>query len=104
MVYFEDTGAMIDVPIEIVSKYLVSSAHGPVHSRDARKFKIVDMDGPTAVISGERRLRGRWVTFVTRTTDYAPLCICSQEIRGDFAGTTFVQRYRPRGKPTQVDA
>jgi hypothetical protein len=103
MVYFEDTGSVIEAPIEFVWEYLVSEQHGPVHSKSARKFELKETVGPTSLVSAERYLNGKWSTFVSKSTDFAPFCICNEEVEGDFAGSKFVLLYRPKGNRTQVD-
>ena len=103
MVYFEDTGTVIDAPVEFVWEYLVSEHHGPAHSTSARNFQVKETIGLTSLISGERYLNGKWSTFVSKSSDFPPFCICNEELEGDFAGSRFVLLYRPRGDQTQVD-
>jgi hypothetical protein len=103
MVYFEDTGAILDAPIEFVWEYLVSEHHGPAHRNSARNFEEREVVGSTSVVAAERHLHGRWSAFVSRTAAFPPLCICNEEIEGDFAGTKFVIVYKPEGRVTRVD-
>jgi hypothetical protein len=103
MVYFEDTGTMIDAPVGFVWDYRESEHHGPAHSKSARNFHVKETVGPTALVSAERLLKGKWSTFVSKSSDFAPFCVCNEEVEGDFAGTKFVLLYRPRGNRTQID-
>ena len=103
MVYFEDTGTVIDAPVWFVWDYLESEHHGPAHSRSARNFEVRETVGTTTLISAERYLNGRWSKFVSRSSDFAPFCVCNEEVEGDFAGTKFVLLYRPKGSQTCVD-
>ena len=103
MVYFEDKGAIYDASLDEVWRYLVSEHHGPAHARNARNFEIKGADGPTTLVSAERLLSGKWSTFVSKSTDFPPLCICNEEVEGDFAGTKFVIVYRPEGNVTRAD-
>jgi len=103
MVYFEDTGTIIDAPVWYVWEYLESEHHGPAHSKNARNFQVKETVGSTALVSAERYLNGKWSTFVSRSSDFAPFCVCNEEIEGDFAGTKFVILYRPKGNLTQID-
>jgi hypothetical protein len=98
--YFEDTGAVIDAPIAQVWAYLVSEDHGPADSESARNFEVKETVGPTATVSAERFLNGKWSTFVSTSSDFSPFCICNEEVEGDFAGTKFVILYRPEGHRT----
>lgn len=104
MVYFEDTGAVFDAPIEYVWEYITSEHHGSAHSRNARNFEVKETIGSTTTMSAERLINGRWSTFLSRSTDFPPFCICNEEVEGDFAGTKFVILYRPHGRQTVVDA
>jgi len=103
MVYFEDTGTVIDAPVWFVWDYLESEHHGPAHSRNARNFQVKETVGRTALVSAERFLNGKWSTFVSKSSDFAPFCVFNEEVEGDFAGTKFVILYRPKGNQTQVD-
>jgi len=103
MTYFEDTGNIIDAPIELVWAYLSSEHHGPAHAGSARNFDVKETVGSTAVISADRLMNGRWARFVSKSTDFPPLCICNEEVEGDFAGSKFILVYRPKGNQTQVD-
>jgi hypothetical protein len=103
MVYFEDIGTIVDAPVAFVWDYLESEHHGPAHSKSARNFQVKETIGSTAVISAERYLNGKWTTFVSRSSDFAPFCVCNEEIEGDFAGTKFVILYRPQGLQTRID-
>jgi hypothetical protein len=103
MVYFEDLGTVIDAPIGFVWDYLESEHHGPAHSKNARNFQVKETVGPTALVSAERYLNGTWSTFVSRSSDFAPFCVCNEEVEGDFAGTKFVILYRPKRNQTQID-
>jgi hypothetical protein len=103
MVFLEDKGAILNAPIEEVWKYLTSEGHGSAHRGSARNFEVKETIGATNVISAERKVRGQWSAFVTKSTDYPPLCIVNEEIDGDFAGTKFVVVYTPEGKVTRVD-
>ena len=103
MVFFEDQGAIIDAPIEEVWEYLYSAEHGPAHRESARNFEVKETIGATSLVSAERRVRGQWQPFVSKSTDYPPLCIVNEEVEGDFAGTKFVVLYTPEGRVTRVD-
>ncbi len=103
MVFFEDRGAILDAPIEEVWKYLTSSSHGPAHRESARNFVLKETVGATSLVAAERKLRGQWSKFVSKSTDYPPLCIVNEEVEGDFAGTRFVIVYTPEGRVTRVD-
>jgi hypothetical protein len=103
MVYFEDTGTIVDAPVAFVWDYLESEHHGPAHSKNARNFQVKETVGSTAVVSAERYLNGKWSTFVSKSSDFAPFCVCNEEIEGDFAGTKFVILYRPQGLQTRID-
>jgi hypothetical protein len=103
MVYFEDTGTIIEAPVEFVWKYLVSEEHGPAHSKSARNFQVKETVGSTAMVSAERYLNGKWSTFVSKSSDFPPFCVCNEEVEGDFAGTKFIILYRPQGDQTRVD-
>jgi hypothetical protein len=103
MTYFEDTGTVIDAPIDDVSRYLVSEHHGAAHSSSARNFEVKETAGASGVIAAERFLDGRWSPFLGRSTDFPPFCVCNAEIEGDFAGTKFVLVYRPEGRRTRID-
>jgi hypothetical protein len=103
MVYFEDTGSILDAPIEFVWEYLGSEQHGPAHRRSGRAFAVRETVGTTATIAAERWFEGEWRAFVTKSTDHPPLCIVNEEIEGDFAGSTFVIVYHPDGPRTRVD-
>lgn len=103
MVYFEDTGAYFDAPIDFVWKYLVSPDHGPAHRGSARNFEIREQAGAAPLIAAERKLDGRWSPFVSTSADYPPLCVCNREVEGDFAGSQFVIVYKPEGERTRVD-
>jgi hypothetical protein len=103
MAYFEDKGAIIDASIEDVWKYLYSEAHGSAHHENARNFELKETIGATNLVSAERKLQGQWSKFVSKSTDYSPVCIVNEEIEGDFAGTKFVIVYTPEGRVTRVD-
>ena len=103
MVYFEDLGTVIDAPIGFVWDYLESEHHGPAHSKNARNFQVKETVGPTALVSAERYLNGKWSTFVSKSSDFAPFCVCNEEVEGDFAGTKFDILYRPKKNQTQID-
>lgn len=103
MTYFEDTGSVIEAPIDEVWEYLVSDDHGKAHARNARSFEVRETVGPMSIVAAERLLNGRWSTFVTKSTDFPPFCVCNEEVEGDFAGTKFVLLYRPDGPLTRVD-
>jgi hypothetical protein len=103
MVFFEDTGAVLDAPIDRVWKYLTSPEHGPAHAGSARNFEVRETIGRTAVVAAERRHRGSWSKFVSHSTDFPPLCTVNEEVEGEFAGTRFVVVYRPEGNVTRVD-
>ena len=103
MVYIEDTGTIIDAPVGFVWDYLESEHHGPAHSKSARNFQVKETVGSTTLVSAERYLNGKWSTFVSKSSDFAPFCVCNEEVEGDFAGTKFVILYRPKGLQTRVD-
>jgi hypothetical protein len=103
MVYFEDTGAILDAPIEYIWEYLVSEHHAPAHRKSTRNFEVREVVGSTSLVAAERQLHGRWSAFASRSTDFPPLCICNEEVEGDFAGTKFVVVYKPEGRVTRVD-
>jgi hypothetical protein len=103
MVFFEDTGAILDAPTDVVWRYLGSPDHGPAHARNVRNFRVQETVGPTSLISAERLLHGHWSAFLSKSTDHAPLCVVNEEVEGDFAGTKFVVVYRPENRATRVD-
>jgi hypothetical protein len=103
MVTFEDTGAILDAPLDAVWKYLGSADHGSAHAQNARHFQVRETVGAASVISAERRFRGNWTPFVTRSFAFPPICTVNEEIEGDFAGTRFVVLYRSEGNVTRVD-
>jgi len=103
MVYFEDTGSVIEAPIEFIWEYLTSEHHGPAHAATGRNFKLREIIGATALVSAERLLDGRWSPFLTKSTDLPPLGIQNEEVEGEFAGTKFVLIYKPDGTRTRVD-
>jgi hypothetical protein len=103
MVYFEDTGTVIDAPVGFVWDYLESEHHGPAHSKSARNFQVQETVGSSTLVSAERYLNGKWTKFVSRSTDFAPFCVCNEELEGDFAGTKFVIIYRPQKDRTRID-
>ena len=103
MTYFEDTGSILDAPIDYVWEYLMSEEHGSAHARNARHFEVRETTGSTSVVAAERLLHGEWTPFVSRSTDFPPFAVCNEEIEGDFAGTKFVILYRPHGHQTRVD-
>jgi len=103
MVYFEDTGTVIDAPVGFVWDYLESEHHGPAHSKSARNFHVKETVGATTVISAERFLNGKWTPFLSKSSDFAPFCVFNEEVEGDFAGTKFIILHRPKGQRTQVD-
>jgi hypothetical protein len=101
--YFDDKGAIIDAPLDYVWQYLLSEQHGPAHARSARNFELKETVGATNLIAAERNVRGNWSTFLSKSTDYPPLCIVNEEVEGEFAGTKFVVVYTPEGNVTRVD-
>jgi hypothetical protein len=103
VVFFEDKGAIIDAPIDYVWQYLSSEAHGGAHSGNARNFELKETIGATSLVSAERKLHGSWSSFVSKSTDYPPVCIVNEEVEGEFAGTKFVLVYTPEGNVTRVD-
>ncbi|HTW39758.1 MAG TPA: hypothetical protein VMF04_02720 [Thermoplasmata archaeon] len=103
MVFFEDTGAIIDAPLDLVWKYLASEPHGAAHARSARNFEVTETAGPMSVVAAERLLHGKWTRFVSKSSDFPPLCVVNEEVEGDFEGTRFVILYRPEGNVTRVD-
>jgi hypothetical protein len=103
MVFFEDKGAIITAPIDEVWKYLYSEDHGSAHRENARNFEVKETVGATSLVSAERKMHGQWSKFVSKSTDYPPVCIVNEEVEGDFAGTKFVIVYTPEGKVTRVD-
>ncbi len=103
MVYFEDPGTVIDAPVKFGREYLVSEQYWPAHSKSARNFRVNETLKTTAVLSAERYLNGKWSTFLSKSGDFPPCCVCDEEVEGDFTGTRFVILYRPKGNQTQVD-
>lgn len=103
MVFIEDNGAIYDASLEDLWQYLASPEHGSAHAGSARNLRVTSTDGPNALTSAERRLEGRWTAFVSKTSGFPPLCVCSEELEGDFAGTKFVSVYRPEFHVTRVD-
>ncbi len=103
MTHFEDVGSLLDAPPEIVWRYLVSDAHGPAHRDHARNFRVPAAAGGAGTVAAERLLDGQWRPFVSRSTDFPPVCVVNEELEGEFAGTKFALVYRPAGERTRVD-
>jgi hypothetical protein len=103
MAFIEDKGAILDASIEEVWQYLTSEGHGLAHRGNARNFAVKETIGDTQVVAAERKVHGEWSAFVTKSTDYPPLCIVNEEVEGDFAGSKYVIVYTPEGKVTRVD-
>ncbi|MGA7861443.1 MAG: hypothetical protein WCB19_06260 [Thermoplasmata archaeon] len=103
MVYFEDMGTTIEVPLDELGSFLESEEHSSAHSDDVRNFKVVENAGPTIVLTYERKFDGHWKKSSTRVTSFPPYCRCIEEIEGDFAGSRFVVVHRPDGAKTRVD-
>ncbi len=102
MVYFEDLGAVIDAAGPELSDFLDSELHGGFHT-GARNFEVKERAGSTVVIAFERLIEGTWSRAACRVTDFAPFCVCVEEIEGELAGTKLVLIRRPKGDRTQVD-
>lgn len=103
MVYFEDLGSTLDIPLNELETFLLSGVHGTAHADDVRNFQMVEQSGPTMVLRYERRFKGRWSRSGTRMTVFPPYCAWIEEIEGTFKGTRFVVIHRPHGAKTQVD-
>lgn len=103
MVYFEDMGATLDIPLEQMESFMESDEHSSVHSEDVRSFAVVETAGPTIVLTFERMIDGHWKPSRSRVTSFPPYCRFIEEIEGDFAGSRFVVVHRPDGAKTRVD-
>lgn len=103
MVYFEDMGTTIDVPLGELETFLQSREHSSVHSDNVRNFEVVEQSDASLVLAYERRFDGRWRKSRTRMTLFPPYCAWLEELEGDFKGTRFVLVHRPDGKKTRVD-
>ena len=103
MVYFEDLGTTLDIPLEEMESFLESVEHSSAHSDDVRNFEMVESSGPSIVLAYERRLDGTWSRSKTRMTSFPPYCAFIEEIEGVFAGSRFVVVHRPEGSKTRVD-
>ncbi len=103
MVYAEDTGTLLDAPFDVVWEYLGSARHGRAHAGSLRNLRPETLTASSARVAAERRRRGRWETFVVRSTDLAPLCLLVEELESSTAGTKTVSLYSPCGDRTRVD-
>jgi len=103
VVYFEDMGTAIDLPLDELEALLETEEHGSAHAEDVRNFQVVETVGPTIVLAYERRFEGRWRKAKTRLTAFPPYCRCVEDLEGDFAGTRFFVLHRPDGERTRVD-
>jgi hypothetical protein len=103
MVYFEDLGTVLDLPLNEMESFLESAEHSSAHSDDVRNFETVETNGPTVVLAFERKFDGTWGKSRTRMTMFPPYCAFVEEIEGVFAGSRFVVLHRPHGAKTQVD-
>ncbi len=103
MVYFEDMGTTLDVPLDELESFLQSDEHGSAHSDDVRNFEVVVNVAPAIVLTYERKFDGHWKKSRTRVTSFPPYCRCIEEIEGVFAGSRFVVVHRPDGPRTRVD-
>ena len=103
MVYFEDLGTVLDLPLEEMESFLGSAEHSSAHSDDVRNFEVVETNGPTIVLAYERKLDGTWGKSRTRMTTFPPYGAFVEEIEGVFAGSRFVVVHRPEGAKTRVD-
>jgi hypothetical protein len=103
MVYFEDMGTTLEVPLEEIESFLGSEEHASAHSDDVRDFEVVETTGPAIVLTFERKFDGEWKRSRTRVTSFAPYCRFIEEIEGVFAGSRFVVAHRPDGPRTIVD-
>ena len=103
MVYVEDMGTILEVPMADMESFLESVEHSSTHSEDVRNFEVVESTGPTIVLSYERKHDGHWKKSGTRVTSFAPFCRWVEELEGDFAGSRFVVVHRPDGAKTRVD-
>ena len=103
MVYFEDLGTTLDIPLDEMESFLESTEHSSAHSDDVRNFETVETNGPTVVLAYERKFDGKWSKLRTRMTSFPPYCAFVEEIEGVFAGSRFVVVHRPDGAKTRVD-
>ena len=103
MVYFEDTGATLDIPLDEMESFLDSDEHSSTHSEDVRNFEVVETIGPTIVLTFERMVDGHWKKASSRIASFPPYCRFIEEFEGDFAGSRFVVVHRPDGAKTRID-
>jgi hypothetical protein len=103
MVYIEDMGTALDIPLKDLDSFMESEVHGSAHSDDVRNFEVVENSGPTLLLTFERKIDGQWKKASSRITSFPPFCRCIEEIEGDFAGSRFVGIHRPEGEKTRVD-
>ena len=103
MVYFEDLGTTLDLPLDEMESFLESAEHSVAHSDEVRNFETVETNGPTIVLAYERKLDGKWSKSKTRMTTCSPYGAFIEELEGVFAGSRFVVTHRPEGAKTRVD-
>lgn len=103
MAYLEDLGARFDRSLDDIWAYFASDQHGAAHANSLRNVRGRRLPGAASLISAERRYKGHWTRFLTRSTVVAPLCIVNEELEGLLEGTRFAMVYSPRGSQTQVD-
>jgi hypothetical protein len=103
MVYFEDVGATLDIPLEEMESFMESDEHSTVHSEDVRNFAVTETAGPMIVLTFERMIEGQWRPSRSRVTSFPPYCRFIEELDGEFAGSRFVVTHRPDGAKTRVD-
>lgn len=103
MVYVEDVGTTIDIPLDEIESFLESDDHDSTHSDVVRNFEVVENVGPTIVLTYERKIDGHWKKSGTRVTSFPPYCRFVEEIEGDYAGSRFVVVHRPDGARTRID-
>lgn len=103
MVYVEDTGTMLDAPIDVVWAYMASEEHGRAHGPGLRNMTVTQLTPSTVRFEAERNPHGEWERFVGLSTDLAPVGILNEELESSTAGTKMAFLYSPQGGKTQVD-
>ncbi len=106
MTYFEDRGAVLDAPLEVVWDFMQKDEefHPKAHAPTLRNFKARALSEVTTLIRFERRTSGgRWTKFASRLTEIRPAVRIKEDLEGPYAGSVTVHVYRPRGRKTSVD-
>ncbi len=105
MTYFEDRGAVLDAPLEVVWDYIEKDEefHPKAHRASLRNLESRDLSEVTSLINCEVRWGSRWRKMVTRLTSIRPALRVNEELEGRYAGSKMVFLYTPRGAKTVVD-